>query len=440
MPLKYNFQLIILTILSHIFIAEISKLKTGDRQWFFFSPRDRKYPNGARSNRATRHGYWKATGKDRIITCNSRPVGVKKTLVFYRGRAPTGERTDWVMHEYTMDEDELKRCPAKEYYALYKVFKKSGPGPKNGEQYGAPFREEDWADEVEPNGLVERCKSVEQVAECVPVDDNRINSQLQSQLEDLEEFMNRIADDAILEPPPVDDFAYALGELVREEEAQSNIVDQSSKEYNLPEQSIVVLPHCQQYDVQASYDLTQSATSQFQLHETSEVTSAPKGHIPEPYIVEEDFLEDFLELDDLMGPDPSVQRSHKQAEAHGNEDSIDELDGLFEFELYKDASLVLSEVGPGGEGQLCQTYVNNMVSKAADPVSNLYSNNFETGTINYQQTSHSPIENEVNFQQWERCSVFTPAEAQQGTITPAVPGTETTDDFVGALYDWVSQY
>ena len=31
-----------------------------------------------------------------------------------------------------------------EYYALYKVFKKSGPGPKNGEQYGAPFREEDW--------------------------------------------------------------------------------------------------------------------------------------------------------------------------------------------------------------------------------------------------------------------------------------------------------
>lgn len=33
-----------------------------------------------------------------------------------------------------------------DYYALYKVFKKSGPGPKNGEQYGAPFREE-WADD-----------------------------------------------------------------------------------------------------------------------------------------------------------------------------------------------------------------------------------------------------------------------------------------------------
>ncbi|GAU13265.1 hypothetical protein TSUD_42190 [Trifolium subterraneum] len=36
---------------------------------------------------------------------------------------------------------------SEDYYALYKVFKKSGPGPKNGEQYGAPFKEEDWADD-----------------------------------------------------------------------------------------------------------------------------------------------------------------------------------------------------------------------------------------------------------------------------------------------------
>jgi len=87
-----------------------SVLKTGDRQWFYFTPRSRKYPNAARSGRGTATGFWKAAGKDRVIVYNSRSVGLKKTLVFYRGRAPTGERTDWVMHEYTMNEEELDRC------------------------------------------------------------------------------------------------------------------------------------------------------------------------------------------------------------------------------------------------------------------------------------------------------------------------------------------
>lgn len=87
-----------------------SLLQTGDKQWYFFSPRDRKYPNGVRSNRGTKCGYWKTTGKDRNISRNARTVGLKKTLVFYRGRAPKGERTDWVMHEYTIAKEELHNC------------------------------------------------------------------------------------------------------------------------------------------------------------------------------------------------------------------------------------------------------------------------------------------------------------------------------------------
>ncbi|GFP89829.1 NAC domain-containing protein 2 [Phtheirospermum japonicum] len=73
----------------------------GEKEWYFFSPRDRKYPNGSRPNRAAGHGYWKATGADKPIG-HPKPVGIKKALVFYSGKAPRGEKTNWIMHEYRL--------------------------------------------------------------------------------------------------------------------------------------------------------------------------------------------------------------------------------------------------------------------------------------------------------------------------------------------------
>ncbi|CAM0907596.1 unnamed protein product [Alopecurus aequalis] len=76
----------------------------GDSEWYFFSPRDRKYPNGIRPNRAAGSGYWKATGTDKPIhdAATGQGVGVKKALVFYRGRPPKGTKTSWIMHEYRL--------------------------------------------------------------------------------------------------------------------------------------------------------------------------------------------------------------------------------------------------------------------------------------------------------------------------------------------------
>ncbi|KAK9283689.1 hypothetical protein L1049_011939 [Liquidambar formosana] len=129
-------------------LPDKSRLKSRDLEWYFFSILDKKYGNGSRTNRATEKGYWKTTGKDRPVHHNTRVVGMKKTLVFHSGRAPRGERTNWVMHEYRLVDQELENAGvAQDAFVLCRIFQKSGSGPKNGEQYGAPFVEEEWDDE-----------------------------------------------------------------------------------------------------------------------------------------------------------------------------------------------------------------------------------------------------------------------------------------------------
>jgi hypothetical protein len=83
--------------------SEVAKLNA--TEWYFFSFRDRKYATGFRTNRATTSGYWKATGKDRTVfdPISGEVVGMRKTLVFYRNRAPNGIKTGWIMHEFRLE-------------------------------------------------------------------------------------------------------------------------------------------------------------------------------------------------------------------------------------------------------------------------------------------------------------------------------------------------
>ncbi|KAJ1694038.1 hypothetical protein LUZ63_010736 [Rhynchospora breviuscula] len=112
-------------------LPEVAKLSADE--WYFFSFRDRKYATGSRTNRATKSGYWKATGKDRTVHNPSTReiVGMRKTLVFYRGRAPNGVKTGWVMHEFRL---ETPQSPAKEDWVLCRVFNKERDSSENNKE------------------------------------------------------------------------------------------------------------------------------------------------------------------------------------------------------------------------------------------------------------------------------------------------------------------
>ncbi|KAI4992693.1 hypothetical protein ZWY2020_006668 [Hordeum vulgare] len=109
-------------------IFPVRMAKIGEREWYFFVPRDRKAGCGGRPSRTTERGFWKATGSDRAIRSTADPkrvIGIKKTLVFYKGRAPRGTKTDWVMNEYRLPD--TGAAPPKEDTVLCKVYRKAMP-------------------------------------------------------------------------------------------------------------------------------------------------------------------------------------------------------------------------------------------------------------------------------------------------------------------------
>ncbi|XP_022890274.1 NAC domain-containing protein 7-like [Olea europaea var. sylvestris] len=105
-------------------LQELCRIGTEEQNdWYFFSHKDKKYPTGTRTNRATAAGFWKATGRDKAIYSKHDLIGMRKTLVFYKGRAPNGQKSDWIMHEYRLETDE-NGTPQEEGWVVCRVFKK----------------------------------------------------------------------------------------------------------------------------------------------------------------------------------------------------------------------------------------------------------------------------------------------------------------------------
>ncbi|XP_050269169.1 NAC domain-containing protein 30 isoform X1 [Quercus robur] len=100
-------------------------------EWYFFSHKDKKYPTGTRTNRATAAGFWKATGRDKAVLSKNRIIGMRKTLVFYKGRAPNGRKSDWIMHEYRLQTSEHGPLQ-EEGWVVCRAFKKPSPNYRQG--------------------------------------------------------------------------------------------------------------------------------------------------------------------------------------------------------------------------------------------------------------------------------------------------------------------
>lgn len=68
----------------------------GER-WFYFRQHD-----GWMMDRSTPSGYWKtAAGTASFVySADRHPVGLKKSMLFYRGREPSGRKTKWKIDEF----------------------------------------------------------------------------------------------------------------------------------------------------------------------------------------------------------------------------------------------------------------------------------------------------------------------------------------------------
>ncbi|KAH9769809.1 hypothetical protein KPL71_012146 [Citrus sinensis] len=85
-----------------------SEIQSEEEVWYFFCEPDYKYAKSRRVNRGTNEGTWKKTGNGSKIKrkYSTEVIGTKRILSFSRhDSASKKAKTEWVMHEITVEDD-----------------------------------------------------------------------------------------------------------------------------------------------------------------------------------------------------------------------------------------------------------------------------------------------------------------------------------------------
>lgn len=169
-------------------------------------------------------------------------------------------------------------------------------------------------------------------------------------------------------------------------------------------------PH-EQVDEQAIFQIAKSVGSLLRPPEASEVRSFPHGFEHEPRVTDGD----FMELKDLMDPEPVVSTLGSISK---NNPFLDK-DGFYDFDFYFDAPMYLPEEIVPPEGTGLQPYLDSFSADVA-------------GQLDYHLPASFDDENQylaanVTTQLWtheqQRFSVFSPAESSQVVLAPSASGT-----------------
>ncbi|KAK9187725.1 hypothetical protein WN944_019123 [Citrus x changshan-huyou] len=103
-----------------------SEIQSEEEVWYFFCEPDYKYAKSRRVNRGTNEGTWKKTGNGSKIKrkYSTEVIGTKRILSFSRhDSASKKAKTEWVMHEITVEDDpDYKQFAHKLWRLLFILF------------------------------------------------------------------------------------------------------------------------------------------------------------------------------------------------------------------------------------------------------------------------------------------------------------------------------